>query len=163
VAVPASTFVCPNKTIAIGVLPGVFVQAFAGKLTLAELETVLPMLDHPTLGDRYVQLVRVAPTGVHDAPDDEFRARVAQTAREREGKTLAFAYVVVGDGFLGSMIRAVITGITVLSRPKHPEKVFSEPQAAIAWLVGHLPAGSVDPAQVLRTLDELIDLAGPKR
>lgn len=163
VAMLPQTFLSPNKTIAMRVLPGVVLQVFSGKLTLAEFEASLPMLDHPILGKRYVQLCRVAPTGVKEAPDDDFRARAAKTMREREEKLAGFAYLVIGEGFKASVVRAVIAGINVLSRPGHPQKVFSEPEAAFLWLAEQLPPGTIDPAQLMRMLDELIELAGAKR
>jgi hypothetical protein len=163
VAAPPQTFLSPNKTIAMRVMPGVVLQVFSGKLTVAEFETALPLLDHPILGHRYVQLCRLAPTGGKEAPDDDFRARAAKSMREREGRLAGFAYVIIGEGFVASVARAVIAGINVLSRPSHAQKVFSEPQPASIWLAEQLPAGTIDPAALLRSLDELIDLAGAKR
>lgn len=163
VAVPEQTFISRNKTVATGVLPGMVLQVFSGKSTLEEFEAAQHMLDHPIIGERYVQLCRLAPSGGREAPDDEFRARAAQTLREREGRLVAFAYVIVGEGFVASVARAVIAGINVLSRSSHPQKVFSEPKAAIAWLAEQLPAGAINPAQVMLALDELVDLAGAKR
>jgi hypothetical protein len=163
VAVLPQTFLSPNKTIAMRVMPGVVLQVFSGKLTVAEFETALPMLDHPIIGGRYVQLCRLAPSGGKEAPDDDFRARAAKSMREREGKLVAFAYVIIGEGFVASVARAVIAGINVLSRPNHAQKVFSEPQTASIWLAEQHPAGNIDTAQMLKALDELVDLAGAKR
>lgn len=162
-ALPDQTFLSPNKSIAIRVLPGVVLQVFSGKMTREEFETTRPMLDHPILGDRYVQLTRLAPSGMQDAPDQDFRTRVAQSARERDGKIVAFAYVLIGEGFVASVARTVIAGISVLSRSSFPQKVFPEPNAALAWLAGQHPAGALDPAQLMLELDELIELGGAKR
>lgn len=162
-AVPDQTFLSPNKTVAIRVLPGAVLLVFSGKMTLAEFEAALPMLDHPILGDRYVQLCRLAPGGVKEAPDEDFRARAARSVREREGKLVAFAYVLIGEGFVASVARTVIAGIGVLSRASHPQKVFSDPRAAIDWLAGQRPAGTIDPDQLMLMLDELVELAGAKR
>jgi hypothetical protein len=163
VGLPDQTFLSPNKTIAIRVLPGVLLQACSGKLTLAEFEATEPMLDHPILGDRYVQLIRLQPGGVRDAPDEDYRSRVAQWIREREGHVVALAYVLIGEGFVGSVARTVIAGINMLGRRSYPQEVFSEPKAAITWLAGQVPAGTLDPAELMLSLDELIDLAGAKR
>jgi hypothetical protein len=163
VPAPDQTFVSPNKTIAVRVLPGVILQVFSGKMTVEEYETMRHMHEHPVLGDRYVQLCRLAPKGVSEAPDADFRSRVAQRVREREGKLVAFAYVLIGEGLVSSVARAVIAGINVLSRRSHAQKVFSEPRAAIAWLAEQLPTAKIDPAELTRALDELIDLAGAKR
>jgi hypothetical protein len=163
VALPDQTFLSPNKTIAIRVLPGAVLQVFSGKMTREEFETTRPMLDHPILGDRYVQLTRLAPSGMQEAPDPDFRARAAESAREREEKIVAFAYVLIGGGLVASVARTVIAGISVLSRSSFPQKVFSESNAALAWLAGQHPAGALDPAQLMLELEELIDLVGAKR
>jgi hypothetical protein len=163
VALPDQTFLSPNKTIAVRVLPGVVLQVFSGKMTREEFESTRPLLDHPILGDRYVQLTRLAPSGVKEAPDPDFRARAAESVRERERRIVAFAYVLIGEGFVASVARTVIAGINVLSRPSFPQRVFPESNAALAWLAGQLPAGTIDPAQLLLELDDLIDLAGSKR
>jgi hypothetical protein len=163
VALPDQTFLSPNKTIAVRVLPGVVLQVFSGKMTREEFESTRPLLDHPILGDRYVQLTRLAPSGVREAPDPDFRTSAAKSVRERERRIVAFAYVLIGEGFVASVARTVIAGINVLSRPNHAQKVFSEPQTASIWLAEQHPAGNIDTAQMLKALDELVDLAGAKR
>jgi hypothetical protein len=163
VARPDQTFLSPNKTIAVRVLPGAVLQVFSGKMTAGEFESTRPMLEHPILGDRYVQLTRLAPSGVKEAPDPDFRACAAKSMREREEHVAAFAFVLIGDGLVGSVARTVIAGINVLARRSFPQKVFPEPSAAITWLAGHLPAGTIDPAELMASLDELIELAGARR
>ncbi|MFV8749710.1 hypothetical protein ACNOYE_04055 [Nannocystaceae bacterium ST9] len=157
-AAPDRTFLGPNNTIAMRVSPGVVVQVFTGKVSREHLDASLHMLDHPIVGVPYVQLCRVSPTSVKELPDDEFRARAAESLKARAGKLVGFAYVVAGEGFLASMARAVITGINVVLRPTHPEKVFSEPLAAANWLATHLPEGAFVPEQIVRDVDELVAL-----
>lgn len=157
---PNRTYLSPSKTIAMRASPGLILQVFTGKVSRADLDGALHMLDLPVVGARYVQLCRVQPNGVKDMPDDDFRALAAKSIRERNDRIAAFAYVIIGEGFLASMTRAVITGINVLSRPKHAMKVFSEPLEAAEWLATQMPDGSVAPAEILAGLDELTSLSG---
>jgi hypothetical protein len=155
---PNKTYLGPSKTIAMRASPGVILQVFTGKVSRAELDGALHMLDLPVVGARYVQLCRFEPNGVKDMPDDDFRTLAAKSIRDRNDRIAAFAYLIIGEGFLASMARAVVTGINVLSRPKHAVKVFSEPLEAAVWLAAQMPEGTVLPNQITTGLDELVAL-----
>jgi hypothetical protein len=62
------------------------------------------------------------------------RAEAAAIARDCEASTLAAAYVFEGEGFRAAMARAVVSGIMLLTRAKHPNKVFSNIPAGLEWL-----------------------------
>jgi hypothetical protein len=151
-------YVNPEKTIAMQAFPGVVLQVLSGQVTREHFERSLPWLEHPILGDRYVQLIRIAPTSIKEIPDDEFRKAAAQMLKQQSGRLAALAFVVAGEGFLSSMSRAVITGVSLLARAAHHEKVFSEPLAAATWLASQSPSVVLVPEQIVRSLDELIAL-----
>jgi hypothetical protein len=153
-----SSYVNPSKTIAVQVFPGVVLQSLSGLVTRDQYERMLPMLEHPIIGDRYVQLIHVVPTSIGDLPDDEFRKCAADSLKRQSGRLAALAYVVAGEGFLASMARTVIAGVSLLSRSTHAEKVFSESLPAATWLASHSGARTLVPADVVRAVEELVRL-----
>lgn len=151
-------YVNPSKTIAIKVFPGVVVRVIVGQVTRDHLEHSLSMHHHPIVGDRYVELCRIAPSRAHEIPDDEFRKLAAATLKQQSGRLTAIAYVVAGSGFVSSMAHMVIAGVSLLSRATHVEKVFSEPLPAASWLALQSPTVKLDPADIAATVDQLVKL-----
>jgi hypothetical protein len=62
------------------------------------------------------------------------RDEASQLARQFETATRAHAYVIEGSGFRTAAMRAVIAGIQLVTRTRHPSKVFGDIAAAAAWL-----------------------------
>ena len=66
------------------------------------------------------------------------------------------AVVYEGDGFKAATLRAVVTGIAVLSRPIYPHVVFASTISAINWTARHYSHdGPVWAEQVRNAVDEL--------
>lgn len=78
------------------------------------------------------------------------RRRVTELSSQRRGTTLAAAQVIDGTGFWASTVRAVLTGMNMLSSTQ--QKVFEADADAVAWLarVGYVAASPVDALAVLR-------------
>jgi hypothetical protein len=57
-----------------------------------------------------------------------------------KSRIIASAVVFEGTGLRASMIRSVVIGIAMLSRPKCPHTVFESTTAGSAWLSQHLKA-----------------------
>lgn len=82
---------------------------------------------------RAVVLGVVEPGGV--APSEEMRVLTAATNdRLAQKGVVAFAGVFAQSGFFGSVVRGVVTGLTLLSRNGYPFKVFAGHRDAIVWL-----------------------------
>jgi len=75
-------------------------------------------------------------------PSSEMRTLSAQS-NDRLAKLglVGIAGVLSHKGFSGSVMRGVITGLTLLSRSKYPFKVFENHEAGAAWLSKRLAAG----------------------
>ena len=56
--------------------------------------------------------------------------------------SLGSAHVIVVGGFTGTAVRAFMSTTILISRPRRPNKVFGEPEAAAAWLAPLLARGT---------------------
>lgn len=155
------TYVSTTGAIRMRALPGLLVQAITGKGTIAEWEAGQGCFGHPVLGPRYVILFRLSPNSGRDAPDDDFRKAVSKAIEAQRDRLVAFGCaVVVERAVLGATTRAVITGISMLTRRSHAEKVFAEVQPAADWLHQQLPQGQTSKAMV-EAIDGLMALQAP--
>lgn len=75
----------------------------------------------------------VEPSGV--APSEEMRLLSAATNdRLSQRGVVGFAGVFSQMGFFGSVVRGVVTGLTMLSRYSYPFRVFGGHREALLWL-----------------------------
>jgi hypothetical protein len=72
------------------------------------------------------------------APDAGVRAALAAMLKENEARIVASAVVFEATGFRASLIRSIVIGISMLSRPKCPHTVFGSVGEGIAWLSGRV-------------------------
>jgi hypothetical protein len=157
------TFVSPSGVMAMRVIPGLLVQTITGKPTREDFVYVAERgFTHPALGERFVQICRVAPDSVRDTPDDDFRKTAAEYVERQHGKLQGFGYVVVGSPLLSATARAVISGISLLSRAPHPEKAFGDLEDAARWLHGLRPEGP-GPQQMIDAVEELLRVSAKVR
>jgi hypothetical protein len=88
---------------------------------------------------RTVVIGIVEPGGV--APSEEMRVLSAATNdRLAQKGVIGFAGVFSQSGFFGSVVRGVVTGLTLLSRYAYPFKVFAGHREAVSWLAELLDA-----------------------
>ena len=71
-------------------------------------------------------------------PDAAARAALATMLKDNETRIVASAVVFEGTGFRASLIRSLVIGISMLSRPKCPHTVFASVSEGVAWLCSHL-------------------------
>lgn len=155
------TYVSSTGAIRMRALPGLLVQVITGKGTVAEWEAGQGCFGHSVLGARYVMLFRLSPNSGRDAPEDDFRKAVTKAIEAQSGRLVALSYaVVVERAVLGATARAVITGISMVTRHTHAEKVFAEVQPAAEWLHQQLPTGQ-QPRAMVEAVDELMALKPP--
>jgi len=81
------------------------------------------------------------------SPDSATRAALAEMLKANETRIVASAVVFEAVGFRASLIRSIVIGISMLSRPKFPHTVFASANEGIAWLSAQLnddPSHSAD-------------------
>lgn len=72
-------------------------------------------------------------------PSEEMRVLSAATNdRLAQRGAIAFAGVFAQSGFFGSVVRGIVTGLTLLARNNYPFKVFSGHREAIVWFADML-------------------------
>lgn len=80
-------------------------------------------------------------------PDGPARTALARMLRELSGLVARSAIVHEADGFRAAMIRSIVTGLTTLSNPGYPHRVFARLTDAAAWMSegdNHLPATQIE-------------------
>ena len=151
-------YVSPSRTLVAEATPGLILQSSVGRVTWEEFEPVIQQVHTSSVaGPRYVFLFRLAVASPRDLPDEEFRKRVGDSAREHTDRIAAFAYVIPYQGFLSATIHAMIAGITTVSRTPHPERAFTAALPAAEWLGRQFRLPS-SPAEVVDRLDALTEL-----
>jgi hypothetical protein len=69
-------------------------------------------------------------------------ARKAMTAAFETAPLRCICWVVEGSGFEGAMVRAVITGMRVITRPAYPTHVAGDLEQGLGWILPHLEGGA---------------------
>jgi hypothetical protein len=85
-------------------------------------------------------------------PDAAFRTKAAYLMEKYSPSLVGTAQVIEGSGFGTSIMRAFVTGITIVSRQKVPTRAFAALEPSLAWLAG---LGTADPS--LADRDALCD------
>ncbi len=73
-------------------------------------------------------------------PDGAARAALAAMLKANETRIIASAVVFEGTGFRAAMVRSIVIGISMPSRPKCPHAVFASTKAGVDWLCSQLRA-----------------------
>lgn len=84
------------------------------------------------------------------SPEGAARAALAEMLKANETRIVASAVAFEGVGFRASMIRSIVIGISMLSRPKCPHTVFASANDGIAWLSEQLDDGPSNSAERMR-------------
>jgi hypothetical protein len=79
------------------------------------------------------KLAAISIVGPGPLPDAEVR-RVSEELNDADVPLVCIAIVIEMRGFVGSAIRGVITGLSLLKRSSFPRKVFDTSEAALPWL-----------------------------
>jgi len=103
---------------------------------VAELASLLASLANESGSVALLQVIGDQAT----SPDGATRAALAAMLKANETRIIASAVVFEATGFRASMIRSIVIGISMLSRPKCPHTVFESTNAGSAWLSQHLKA-----------------------
>jgi hypothetical protein len=81
----------------------------------------------------YISLAFVPPIAVFPGP--EFRVEAERVTKLGATHLKAIAQVVEGKGFGAATVRALISGVHMVSRNAYPSRVFDETDEAISWLL----------------------------
>jgi hypothetical protein len=76
-------------------------------------------------------------------PPSVVRSAVAAFLAARAGQLIASAVVYEGAGFRAAAVRSVVTGVSMVSKPPYPHKVFSSVAAAARWFAGMSPIARI--------------------
>lgn len=88
------------------------------------------------------------------------RAAIIEAIKAYEHRDLAVAVVIQARGFLGTTVRALVSGLILLSRPKYPMKIFGDLDEGAAWLVEKMRGGR--PGTTARALVEAVEETGAR-
>jgi hypothetical protein len=91
--------------------------------------------------------------------DDETRRSTARLLNEMKGNILVGTQIVLKGGFFASIVRSVMMGVNLLSRPPYPTKVTADPREGVDFVAEHLSrAGFPElPDDILAALESAMD------
>jgi len=123
---------------AVATWTNVLIAVWRTETRAAALDGVSQALGELVAAHPEVALIQVVEAGA-TAPDAEARRAIAAMLRRYADSIRCSAVVFEGDGFQAATLRAVVTGIAILSRPSYPDVVFGSTVAAINWTARHFP------------------------
>ncbi len=140
-----------SKDGAIGLLamPGLSVLLYRRKAGAAHVPALQAYSHDPILGPSWLQLLLLVPDSVKDVPDDDFRQAAAAALKSELTRPLASAAVIPRQGFVGATTRAIMTGLTFVTRGEREMQIFSSVDEAAVWLVQQGPAAGLSATAVV--------------
>lgn len=93
-------------------------------------------------------------------PDDKARQMMSETMRQLGPTIRGVAYFVPIEGFKGSLMRSVITGLSLVAHEPYPTQAFARLPEATRWLVGRMPPGQAPAPARIETVIEKLRLRG---
>ncbi|MBL8677598.1 MAG: hypothetical protein JNK05_00415 [Myxococcales bacterium] len=90
--------------------------------------------------------------------DEETRREIQHAMTAYNDRDLAVAVAVEVQGFIGTAVRALVSGLMLLARPKYPMKILGNRHEAARWLLEKIRGG-----QPAFTPDELGDAIAATR
>jgi hypothetical protein len=116
------------------------------------------------LGEEFKEGIGLIQVVHEKAPAPESTSRSALQAMLRDQSDIIACSSVVspGVGFRAASVRALITGLVMLARPKFPHLIHATVEETAKWHAEHLPGGSVppNPRAILRAIRDIIALDG---
>jgi hypothetical protein len=101
----------------------------------------------------YVNVIR----GAVPPPSDDVRRELVAMVRTGAGVFRGAAVIALGNAFVGSLVRSVVSGMVMVARPAFPMKVFGEVTEATDW-IGGLGGG----AAAARAVEIVVDQAASR-
>jgi len=99
------------------------------------------------------------------APEGKVRDHLQLTIEKQERMVCCAAYVVLGSGFQSASLRAIIAGMVLAIRPKHPTKVFRSVREAITWASTRTDSsgGGLSPDDLVEAIERFRESRPPSR
>lgn len=88
-------------------------------------------------------------------PATDVRRKATSVLAATEDHVDVVATVLPGEGFWASTARAAVATITLLSKARHPHKVFGTTEDAAAWTLSHVRPGHTPLSHLTRALTRL--------
>jgi hypothetical protein len=88
-------------------------------------------------------------------PDAQLRKKSSEVLASTGGHVRCTATCILGEGFWASTARAMVAGITLLSRQRHPHKVYGDVGVAAAWCGPLMLPDGASPDGLLAVIDSL--------
>ncbi|MBX3271513.1 MAG: hypothetical protein KF729_14705 [Sandaracinaceae bacterium] len=122
-----------------------FVQRWLADASGEQVETMLEL---------HTAFVEARPLGTtlsvshvevtHGRPDERSRAAMRRHMKLAERAIGAAATVISCEGFASAMVRSVLSGLVLVTRPKCPHGVFSTTAEGFGFVLEHRPVAGVD-------------------
>jgi len=139
----------------VGVWRNLLIAVWRTETRAPAVDRVSAVLGKLARTHRDVALLQVIEEGA-TAPDADARRAISNLLKQHGSVIRCSAVVYEGDGFRAATLRAVVTGIALLSRPLYPHVVFASTISAINWTARHYSHdGPVWAEQVRNAVDEL--------
>lgn len=132
-----------------------FVIVVWRQLTTPEgVARVAEALDRAVAANRRIGVViLIEPTAAPPAAAE--RKGLAEVFSTRAEVVDAVAVIPQGSGFRASMVRGVVTGLSLISRFPYPYKVFGNLDVAAGWLTPQVDGGATKATLLSNTLAQL--------
>ncbi len=91
---------------------------------------------------------------------EETRRAIIDAIKAYEDRALTVSVVIEVRGFVGTTVRALVSGLILLARPKYPMKIFATHEESVLWMLEKLGGGR--PLIARHELIEAIHATGDK-
>jgi hypothetical protein len=91
---------------------------------------------------------------------EDTRSAIVDAIKAYEDRDLCVSVVIEVRGFLGTTVRALVSGLILVARPKYPMKIFGEQEDGARWLFDKMYRGR--PGGDTRALMAAIEETGAK-
>jgi hypothetical protein len=88
-------------------------------------------------------------------PSDEARKALNGALQGVSGALRCICWLVEGTGFQGAMVRAVLTGLSLVARRSYATHVSSNMDDAFTWMLAHLPSPEKRADAVARAREDI--------
>lgn len=89
-------------------------------------------------------------------PESDVRGRLARAFSEAPN-VMGSAICFEGSGLRATIVRSVVTGLTIISRPVFPHKVFASLEEGVTFVNEHLAAAGAPTLQNSRVVNEIVE------
>jgi hypothetical protein len=139
------------------------VEGHTGVAQLEKLRTRFLELSRARGEEKHVALIVLYPS--ESTMSAEERRCLARMIDESKHRRLASSTAVLAKGLMGAVHRSILTGMSILVPPPHPNRIVSSVEDAIAFVHPHVvkSCGPVATSDLRAMVAELYDRVGSAR